>query len=148
MKKRRKWWHWLLIALSIPAAIFLVLFALFLVSAMRGGVPLGGVTFTGGDIAGMPVYPGAVQTTDGAGVNVSDDMRRVIGGGGQWKLYLTDDSEEQVLAWYEAAIAEGGFRRSQPRESGEVLFFSGETRHMLSLRQARGKTAIVLAQSR
>lgn len=111
-----------------------------------GGVPVGKVNFTSGDIPGVPAYPGAIQTTDNTGVTVPDDMRRVIPQkDDQWKRYLTSDSPEKVLAWYDKEFLRLGLNKSQPRESGMLLYTNSDTRYGVYAVVAQGKTNIILA---
>jgi hypothetical protein len=138
-----------LIGVLLAACVCLVLAVIVATQGtiLTGGVPLGGVTFTSGDIPGVPVYPGAVQSTDSAGVSLPDDMRRVIGTReAVWKRYLTGDSPAQVLAWYDQAIAKAGYQKGQSRQSGVVIFFpSGDVRGALYVTTVQGKTNIILA---
>lgn len=111
------------------------------------GKPAGGVKFTDGDIAGMPVYPRAAQATlSGDAVTVPDDMQRVIPDDeSQWKLYVTVDSPDAVVAWYQNAMVEAGFDPAQPRESDVWVFFKGSFRFGVHAHPAGGQTYIVQA---
>jgi len=113
---------------------------------LTGGVPLGGITFTSGDIPRVPAYPGSTQSTDSKGVSVPDDMRRVVGTKeAMWKRYLTGDSAEQVLAWYDKAITDAGFEAPRLREAGLLLFTTGDRRYMVYVTSVQGQTNIILA---
>lgn len=146
MKKALKW-----TGITVGGLIVLIIVLVIVCSRgtiFTGGVPLGGVTFTSGDIPGFPVYPGAVQSTESKGVSVPDDMRRVIPQRqGQWKRYLTADSPQKVLDWYDQAVP-ADFQRAQPRESGVKVFFKGGFRYGLYITAAEGRTNIILATGR
>lgn len=78
--KRRKG---LLRILVVILALAVVVIAAVIIATegtiLAGGVPLEGVTFTSGDIPDYPAYPGAIQSTESAGVAVPDDMWCLIG---------------------------------------------------------------------
>jgi hypothetical protein len=114
-----------------------------------GGVPLGGVTSTSGDIPYHPTHPAATQSTERAGVAVPDDMRCLIGAReDQWKRYLTDDDPADVLAWYQEAMAAAGFRTGSPRESGVAVFFESDWRYTMYVTVTDGKTNVILAKGK
>lgn len=144
------WLKALLITLGSVAGLVMVLVIILVVSSkgtiLTGGVPLGGVKFTAGNIEGVPVYPGAEQLTDNEGVSVPDDMRRVIGSKeDQWKRYVTDDEPQAVKDWYAQAMVDAGFTAGAPRESGILIFPTGDTRYAVFVTVVEGRTNIIVA---
>ena len=148
--KGKKWLRRILLFLGGVVLVLIILVVVAIISSqgriLTGGVPLGGVTFTSGGIPGVPVYPDAEQSTDSAGVDVPDDMLRVIGTReDQWNRYLTDDSPDDVLSWYSQAMEEAGFQQGGLRESGVLIFPHGDTRYALYVTVSEGRTNIILA---
>ncbi len=143
---------WLIRIGSYLVGVFVVSVGLVVISNITSGgsgtrgVPSAGVSFTSGGIPGVPVYPNAAQSTDSAGVAIPDDMRRVIGTReDRWKRYLTDDSPDEVLSWYNQAMEAAGFQQGGPRESGVMVFPHGDIRYALYVTVADGRTNIILA---
>ncbi|MBW8010288.1 MAG: hypothetical protein FVQ83_03460 [Chloroflexi bacterium] len=130
--------------------LLVLLVGLIILSAggtiFTGGVPLGGVSFTSGDIPGVPLYPGAEQSTDSSGVSIPYDMHRVIGSDeAQWKRYITVDSPDEVRAWYLEALADAGFGEPSHRESGADVYPEGDVRYGVYVIELDGRTNIILA---
>lgn len=115
-----------------------------------GGVPLGGVTFSEEQVANFPVYPGAQITTDDKGITVSDDLQRVVGiKETRWNRYLTDQSAETVIAWYQTATVEAGLGELKARsDAGTYIAVQGDTRYALYVISAGGTTSIVIGSGK
>jgi len=99
--------------------------------------------FTSGDIPGVPVYPGAVQTTESTEISLSKDLTPGVVAT-ERKRYLTDDSPEQVLAWYNEAVPEAGFDLGEPRVSDSLFFLTSEWRYGIYVVSDQGKTNIFI----
>ena len=97
--------------------------------------------FTSGDIPGVPVYPGAVQTTESTEISLPNDLTPGVVPT-ERKRFLTDDTPEQVLAWYAAAIPEAGFDVGEPRVPDSLFFLTSEWRYGLYVVSDQGRTNI------
>ena len=67
MKRKRGLLRILLIVVALAVLVIVVAIVATGGTILTGGVPLGGVSFTSGDIPGYPVYPRATQSTESAG---------------------------------------------------------------------------------
>jgi hypothetical protein len=61
------------------------------------------------------------------------------------RRYLTDDSVDQVLAWYEQALPEAGFTYQGMTDSGSVFFFTASWRYGMYVTVSQDKTNIIFA---
>lgn len=139
----------------IGLAVLVGLLVLFLIVSTRGmiftgGVPLGGVTFSEEKVVNFPVYLGAKMTTDDKGITVPEDLRRVVGDKeDRWNRYLTDQSKETVIAWYQTATVEAGLGELAARsDAGAYIVAQGDTRWALYVTSAGGTTSIVIGSGK
>jgi hypothetical protein len=105
------------------------------------------LTFTAGNIAGdvaLPIYPGAVQSTEGVSIAVPKDMTPGVAAT-EWRRYITDDNPDQVLAWYAQALPEAGFSYKGVQNNGAVFFLTGNWRYGMIVVADQGKTNIIIA---
>ncbi|HEY69788.1 MAG TPA: hypothetical protein G4O08_04295 [Anaerolineae bacterium] len=105
------------------------------------------VTFTAGDISGdipVPVYPGALQSTESAEISLPEDITPGVVTT-DLKRYLTDDSADQVLEWYAQSLVDAGFNYQGVRDSGAVFFMTANWRYGLVVTTIQGQTNIIIA---
>ena len=66
--------------------------------------------FTAGEFADVPAYPGATQQTGSdMTMGLATLPFRLITDDAEWKHYVTADSASNVLDWYTAQMAAGGW---------------------------------------
>ena len=142
--------RWTLIGLGVVAVAIVVVIVATVVGtggkALTGGVPRGDVEFGAGDLPGFPVYPGSSQTVGRADIQVPDDLKRLVGTtSGPWRLYSTPDTAEEVLAWYDTAMAAADIGKGGDRDSGVVLYTRADKRHFVHILAGDGHTRFILA---
>lgn len=114
----------------------------------RDAGPSAPVTFTTGDLPGVPLYPDVEQSTSSSELVIPDEMVELFEGVAvDWKRYATSDEVSEVLDWYETELAEAGFTRDPARPSGVVSFARDEHLYALYVTSDGELTTIVLAGS-
>jgi hypothetical protein len=78
---------------------------------------LGGAEFTAGDFSDVPAYPGSTQSTESnAAIGAMVGVFSMMGGEAEWKHYITTDSENDVLDWYEGELPGYGWTMASEDE--------------------------------
>ena len=142
-----------MIALGALVLVFIAIVVVTMIATqgaiLTGGVPIGSVSFSDGDIPGFPVYPEAEQSLETGNISIPDDMRRVIGTReDDWKRYLSNASPQEILTWYDQALEAAGFEKGSPRESGILVFPQGDMRYALYIVVVDGQANIIAAVGR
>ena len=105
---------------KVPLAFLAFSLPIACLGGALGGA-IGGVKFTTDDFADVPAYPDATQTTESnTTLNTMTMFFKFIPGTGEWKHYVTSDSESDVLDWYAEELPEQGWGEVTEEDMPEI----------------------------